>query len=56
MGLWKTTTRGSNNSSLASITFWMFPPESVPVRVATVLALDEETTVSEEPRVDEGAG
>ena len=35
MGLWKTTTFGSNDSSRASTTFWMFPPDSVPARVRT---------------------
>src|SRR5581483_552716 len=36
VGLWKTTTFGSNDSSRASITFWMFPPDSVPARVLTL--------------------
>ncbi len=35
VGLWNTTTLGSKESSRARITFWMFPPESVPARVET---------------------
>ena len=36
MGLLKTTTLGPDESSRASSTFWMLPPESVPARVATL--------------------